>query len=198
MQPPDRLPPPATTEAPISHVFFDAEGTLWEPRPGRTIHDFWEDPSRARAQAVFTLTPGIQATLDALRERGLTLVVMSKHDPDLLPGILADFGLRRFFDDVLVDDDKGPRVARWLNERNVPPARAVMVGDRAEYDIRPLADHGVVGVLLDRTYNRRAGHLRIRRVEDLLPTLAFLNALRCPEQRRLEAFVDGRENGADG
>lgn len=29
--------------------------------------------------------------------------------PDILPGILDDFGLSTYFSDVLVDDDKGPR-----------------------------------------------------------------------------------------
>lgn len=175
----------------ITHVFFDAEGTLWEPRPGRTIEDFWDDPSVGRAAQVFRLTPGIRSTLQALTRQGLTLVVMSKHDPDLLPRLLEDFGLAEFFDDVLVDDDKAGRVRAWLADHGVAPERAVMVGDRVEMDIRPLAEAGVLGVLVDRDYNRGPGHLRLRRVEDLVPTVAFLNGLRSDSQRTLDAFVDG-------
>lgn len=193
-----RLSAPSTG---VTHVFFDAEGTLWQPRPGRTIHDFWDAPSRARAQAVFDLTPGVEETLQALRERGLTLVVMSKHDPELLPRLLEDFGLADHFADVLVDDDKQARVSAWLDEQGIDPRRAVMVGDRVEYDIEPLAEAGVIGILLDQRYNRGFGHLRIHRLADLLPTIAFLNALRCEEQQVLEQFDglgDPGGNGSDG
>lgn len=194
-KPRSRLSAPSTG---VTHVFFDAEGTLWQPRPGRTIHDFWDEPSRARAQAVFDLTPGVEETLEALRERGLTLVVMSKHDPDLLPSLLEDFGLDEYFVDVLVDDDKQARVSAWLDGQGIDPRRAVMVGDRVEYDIEPLAEAGVIGILLDQRYNRGFGHLRIRRLTDLLPTIAFLNALRCEEQQVLEQFADLGDPGDHG
>lgn len=175
----------------ITHVFLDAEGTLWEPRPGRTIHDFWDAPSPERAREVFRPTPGIRPTLEALARRGLTLVVMSKHDPALLPRLLADFGLADLFDDVLVDDDKAARVGAWLQAHGVPPDRAVMVGDRVDMDIEPLVEAGVLGVLVDRDYNRGPGHLRLRRIEDLVPTVGFLNGLRSGTQRTLDAFVEG-------
>lgn len=64
-----------------------------------------------------------------------------------------------------------------------------MVGDRQEIDIEPLQRTGVVGILIDRQYNRGFGCLRIRRLEDVVPTLAFLNALRSDDQQALDRFA---------
>lgn len=157
----------------LTHVFFDAEGTLWVPRPGRSFAEFWDDPDPARAVEIFEPTPHLAETLDALQRRGLRLVVVSLHDVHVLPRLLQGFGIADRFDDVLVNGHKGARILQWLADHGLGPENAVMVGDRPDLDIDPVEAFGVPAVLLDREYNRDADAVRIHDLRDLVGLLAF-------------------------
>lgn len=171
----DPLSPPGRRrrQSRISHVFFDAEGTLWIPRAGHTFADFWAAPSAERALEVFELAPRIHESLQTLRDAGLRLVVVSVHDVRLLPEILDAFGLRPYFDDVLVNGHKGARVLQWLHAHGRGPEHAVMVGDRPDLDIEPLVTFGVRAVLVDRPYNRDAVAVRVHDLRDLAGFIGF-------------------------
>lgn len=159
----------------ITHIFFDAEGTLWVPREGRSFDEFWADPDPRRALEIFARTPHLDETLDALQAAGLRLVVVSRHDVTVLPALLRLFGLTERFDDVLVNGHKGARVVQWLRAHGLRRADALMVGDLPELDIIPLETFGVRAVLLDRDYNRDADAVRIHDLRDLVGLVAFAN-----------------------
>jgi FMN phosphatase YigB (HAD superfamily) len=152
-------------------VFFDAEGTLWIPRRGRDLTEFWADPTPANARRVFRVTPGIRTLLARLQRAGLRLVVLSRHNEEILPRLLEIFRLARHFEDVLVNGDKGERAAHWLRTHGVPRRAAIMIGDRDDLDIRPLARVGIRAFLLDRPYNRASPAPRLSDPRDLLPAL---------------------------
>lgn len=171
-------PAPSPDLAAVHTVFFDAEGTLWVPRAGRTLDDFWADPTPANAQRTLRVTPGIRTLLTRLGRRGKRLVVLSRHNETLLPRLLETFRLAHHFEAVLINGDKGERAALWLQAHGLPTASALMVGDRADLDVVPLERKGIQAVLLDRPYNRDSGAARVNDPRELLP------ALRRPAQGR--------------
>lgn len=167
--------PTPSARTTVRVVFFDAEGTLWVPRPGRTFADFWAEPTNARARHVFELAPDCLETLDALRAANVRLVVVSKHNEAILPGLLELFGLAGHFDDVLINGDKGHRIRDWLRAHRMTAGSAVMVGDRMDLDILPARREGVRALLVDMEYNQGERAERIDGLGQLvglcLPTL---------------------------
>lgn len=164
---PDKTPgavPPGT----IRVVFFDAEGTLWGPRPGRTMKEFWRRPTREHARMVFQVSANVRSVLGRLKQSGCRLVVLSRHDEKLLPQLLEEFHLSTFFDDVLINGDKGERAIAWLKAQNMTPHNALMVGDREDLDILPLRRVGIHAVLVDRPYNERVDAPRLHDLEELI------------------------------
>lgn len=160
---------PASPPSPVRAIFFDAEGTLWEPRKGKTFADFWADPTESRANEVFELTQGCTVTLDRLTAAGIRLIVVSKHNKRILPGLLRLFNLDLYFEDVLINGDKGLRVREWLKGQGIPRSAALMVGDRADLDILPLEREGIRAFLVDTEYNQNDHGERIDGLQSLLP-----------------------------
>jgi FMN phosphatase YigB (HAD superfamily) len=131
-------------------VFFDAEGTLYVPKKGRSFDDFWEggEHTLERALENFELNDGVIETLKELLKKRTKLVVVSVHKEDLLPGLLEDLGVREYFADVLVNGDKGDVMMKYLNDNNIPKENAMIVGDKYDIDIEPARRVGIKGLLL--------------------------------------------------
>ncbi|MCA3254667.1 MAG: HAD hydrolase-like protein [Alphaproteobacteria bacterium] len=97
---------------------------------------------------------GVFDALDALRALPARLLVCTAKPHVTARRILEHFGLIGHFDAVYGPewdgrhDDKGDLIAHMLEVEGFNPARAVMIGDRAN-DVRAAARHGIpaVGVL---------------------------------------------------
>jgi phosphoglycolate phosphatase len=97
---------------------------------------------------------GVFDALDALRATPARLLVCTAKPEHFATRILDHFGLLPHFDAVYGPDlegkldDKGDLIAHMLEVEGFDPARAVMIGDRAN-DVRAAARHGIpaVGVL---------------------------------------------------
>jgi FMN phosphatase YigB (HAD superfamily) len=131
-------------------IFFDAEGTLYKPREGKTCSDFWDGGEHTLERAVehFKLNDGVLETLITLRRMGCTMVVVSKHRPELLPNLLEGLGIKRFFADIIINGDKGENMVRFLEKFGVTKDMALLVGDSPSDDIEPARRVGVKGYLL--------------------------------------------------
>lgn len=131
-------------------VFFDAEGTLYVPKKGKTFDDFWEggEHTLERALENFELNDGVIETLNELLTKGHKLVVISLHREDLLPDLLVQLGIREYFANVLVNGDKGEKMVEYLNKRGMPKEDALIVGDKYHIDIEPAQRVGIRGLLL--------------------------------------------------
>lgn len=98
--------------------------------------------------------PGAVETLAALRERGLKLALVSNYD-GRLHRVVAELGLGRFFDAVLVSSEVGwakpsPRIyAAALAALRLAPAEALMVGDRLREDVAGARAAGLRALLYD-------------------------------------------------
>jgi phosphoglycolate phosphatase-like HAD superfamily hydrolase len=151
----------------FKHVFLDAEGTLYVPRNGMSRWYFWARPSPEEAVEFFELDKGVIEALEKLRTEVDTLCVVSLNSEPVLDAILDHFGLRRFFDCVMVNGNKGDRIEKYLKERGLSKADAVMVGDTPALDLYPVLRAGVHSVLIDRDYNRGHSAERIKGVYEL-------------------------------
>ncbi len=92
-----------------------------------------------RAEA--RLHPGAIGTLAALRAAGFTQSVLSAYLHDTLETLLAHFGVRDFFDDVLGGDNvyargKIEQGRTWMRAQSLDPAAVLLVGDtRHDFEV---------------------------------------------------------------
>ncbi len=109
--------------------------------------------ARYRDPRVWPLAPGAKETLEALRERGYRLAVVSNWDA-LLPEILEVVGLRDYFHHLAVSALSGvakpdPRLFQEaLRALGVAPGEALHVGD-SEADLLGAERSGVRPLLFD-------------------------------------------------
>ncbi|MBN1676935.1 MAG: HAD family hydrolase [Candidatus Thermoplasmatota archaeon] len=184
----------------FKHVFVDAEGTLYVPKHGRSRWEFWMNPSLELALEFFELDEGVNEALADIRARSDTLCLVSRNSPEILYALLAKFGIRQYFDGVLLNGNKGKNISRYLSRRGLSKDEAIMVGDMPRLDIFPVKEHGIEAILVDRFYNRYADAERISGLKDLPTWLRLADvvdgigrkAVRMP---RLEEFAfDGNPN----
>lgn len=180
------------------HVFLDAEGTLYVPKHGRSRWEFWADPSPELALEFFELDEGVKEALDALRGEVDTLCVASRNTDAILSALLDKFGIRGYFDEILLNGDKGKNIVRYLSERGLDRDEAVMVGDMPRLDIFPVKSRGVEAILVDRVYNRCVDAERISGVKDLpawLRIAGYADSFGKKKARlsKLEDFITGPE-----
>jgi putative hydrolase of the HAD superfamily len=122
----------------------------------------------------FSVFDDARPTLDALRDRGLRLAVVSNWDVSL-SDVLERLGLARLFDGIVTSSEVGARkpaasiFQRALDLLAVAPDRAVHVGDSPLEDVDGARAAGIDAVLL-----RRDGHPGPEGVK----TVSSLTALR--------------------
>jgi putative hydrolase of the HAD superfamily len=123
------------------------------------------EPSRFAAAELFDrfrraesweIFEDVVPTLESLAEQGLRLGVVSNWD-HRLPDLLADLGLAPFFDAITYSSQCGvekphPHIfLQCLAALDVPPARALHVGDRALEDAEGALGAGLRALRLDRS-----------------------------------------------
>ncbi len=138
------------------------------------------DPPTARRAMLgaleFTAYPDVIPALEALRERGVVLVVASNWDCSL-PEWLRPTGILELVDGVVTSAEVGaakpdPRVfERALAVAGVGPAEALHVGDKVDNDLEGAAAAGVRGVLIQREGDPPAGVEAIRSLRELAALL---------------------------
>lgn len=103
----------------------------------------------------FRAYPDVAGALEALRSRGLRLVVVSNWDVSLHDQLAAT-GLAALLDGAVSSAEVGagkpqPAIyARALELAGAAPAQALMVGDSADTDVAGALGVGIAAVLLDR------------------------------------------------
>lgn len=151
----------------FKHVFLDAEGTLYVPKDGRSRWEFWADPSPEKALEFFELDQGVYDALVWVRARVETLCLVSLNHSDVLEALMDRFDIKHLFDSVLLNGDKGQRIAEYLDSHGFSRDESVMVGDMPGLDLYPVRAVGVESILVSRSYNRTAKAERIRGIAEL-------------------------------
>lgn len=126
-------------------VFFDAEGTLYVSRKGKCLEDFWSHGELTLERAIdyFELNEGVKKTLEELLKKRMVIAVVSVHKDHLLPNLLEHFGISDFFEEIMINGDKGRLMSTFLWERGIRKEDALMVGDTYEIDIEPAIREGI-------------------------------------------------------
>jgi putative hydrolase of the HAD superfamily len=102
-----------------------------------------------------TLFPGVIAALEALRGRGIPLALVTNGDAVHQRRKIAQHGLERFFDVIVVEGELGvgkPEevVYRYaLSKLRAKPEEAWMVGDNLEWDVLAPQRLGLRGIWVD-------------------------------------------------
>ncbi|MCA1726331.1 MAG: HAD-IA family hydrolase [Actinobacteria bacterium] len=136
-----------------------------------------------------SLLPDVVPCLRALKAAGYRLAVLA-NQPARTRHTLARDGLDRFFDLYSISEELGfekpdPRIFEHAVEQaGAEPARAVMVGDRLDNDVRPAKAAGMFGVWLLRgeapdeptSQQRAEADACIRTLEELPEALETLGA----------------------
>jgi REG-2-like HAD superfamily hydrolase len=125
-------------------------------------------------QESWSLYPEVLEVLEALRERGLKLFVVSNWD-STLPALLDRLDLTRYFDGVVVSALVGAsKPAREIFETallaaGVAAHEALHVGDSPSEDTVGARNAGLPALLLDRAGVARDGFESIRSLQEILP-----------------------------
>lgn len=151
----------------FKHIFLDAEGTIYVPRHGRSRWAFWADPSPEAALDFFELDDGVRETLLWLRNHADTICLVSRNTEDILASLLGKFQIRDFFDEIMLNGDKGRKIEHYLRKNGFRKEESLMVGDMPTLDFYPLMRVGIEALLVDRPYNSWAKGERIRGISDL-------------------------------
>jgi putative hydrolase of the HAD superfamily len=139
------------------------------------LYATFSDPSN------YALFDDVMPTLDALKDRGLKLGVISNFE-SWLRGMLDKLGIGELFEVIAISGDLGlekpdPRIFKWaMEEGGVDAPSSLHVGDSPNFDAQPAHELGMTGVLLDRH----------GRWSDLAPDYAVISTL-----GELPALIEG-------
>jgi putative hydrolase of the HAD superfamily len=145
-----------------------------------TLFEFFADPAH------WVADPEALPTLSTLRERGLTLGVISNFDFRLYR-ILDGLGLSRWFDSITISTEAGyakPSTKLFeaaLEQHRLAPGEAVHVGDSEHLDLAGASAAGMAAVLINRKLRERVSIAN--RIAHVSALRATINAVR---------FLDGR------
>jgi phosphoglycolate phosphatase-like HAD superfamily hydrolase len=168
----------------FKHLFLDAEGTLYVPKGGRSRWVFWADPTPEAALEFFELDTGVYEALHQLRGQVDTLCLVSRNTEDILGALLEKFGIRGFFDEIMLNGDKGRQIERYLCRNGFKKEESLMVGDMPGLDLFPVKRAGIEAVLVDRVYNSWAKAERIKGLSDLPSWLKIADLVDDMERNR--------------
>ena len=149
---------------------------IFEPTgPFARFDDYFDELFAYFARAdSWVLYDDARATLEALRARGLILVMISNFDSRVLK-IVEGLGVADYFDSVFISSSAGfakPSAGIFhlaLERHGIAPDEAIHVGDSPETDVEGALNAGVRPVLLDRDGTaRHEGAVRIDGLHELM------------------------------
>ena len=158
-------------------IFFDGDGTLWYPKLTKHTKVPWwvyNTPRTAKnPNRHLILTPTTLSTIKKLRAKGIILVILSTnpHPPEEADAILKKkvrhFDLHQLFDEIHATrpypESKGEMMLKVLKRRKIPKSKALMVGDKYDWDYRPAKKNGIDAVLMTTDYEKNHSRWRTSR-----------------------------------
>jgi putative hydrolase of the HAD superfamily len=120
----------------------------------RAAYALADEFSTKRVERI-TMFPGAKETLEALKQRGIRLALMTNGDAVGQNAKIDRFQLRPYFEHVFVEGEVGfgkpdPRVYRLaLQTMQVSPQEVWMIGDNLEWDVGTPQKFGIYGIWND-------------------------------------------------
>lgn len=147
-------------------IFFDGDGTIWYPQKTKYkekphwIYSLKEDHNK-----YLVLTPTALTTLKKLKKIGIIIVLLSTNSQSeeeankIIRQRLKYFKLEKLFDEIHATRDfhasKGEFIINILKNRKVAKSKALMVGDKYNWDYKPARDVGIDALLIESEYNKK-------------------------------------------
>ncbi len=144
-------------------------GSAPDPEVARAV----AEAARTAFEEAAPLVPHARETLEALRNRGLRLILLTKGDPGLQRQRVEQSGLAPMFDVIEIVDAKTPEAfAAVLAQLGVAPSEALSVGNSIPSDVVPSLAAGLQPVWIDAhvwEHEQRTGDVdgRVIKVEGL-------------------------------
>jgi phosphoglycolate phosphatase-like HAD superfamily hydrolase len=175
-------------------LFFDGDGTLWYPKlTKRTQKPHWiynDVGTKDNYLPHLELTPGVEATLDALYASQIYLVVISAnpYSEDIavkeIKKRLDYFGLTRYFYKYRSSNggdpkDKARVMLEVLKDLGLNTEDALMIGDSYVYDYLAAKDVGIDAFWIESIISKNiethpSNIFKIQEVEDLIEILKLV------------------------
>lgn len=165
-------------------VFLDGDGTIWYPeKTKRTVAPHWiykDEEIGEKFLEHLIIIPTVVETLKKLKERSITLILISTHphpkeEADiLLKSKVQYFKLENFFDEIYTARDypegKAEIISEVLKCKALPASQALMIGDSYKYDYLSAKKVGVEALLMNSDYLNTQGNTvkKIVNLGDLL------------------------------
>ena len=133
-----------------------AEGFVRLGAPNDTLALAIAEDFAARRWQAMRLFPRVEETLGRLRERGVSMGLVTNGDKSHQRRKIETFDLGRYFDVILIEGEFGtgkPDEAVYrhvLKTLGMTPREALMVGDHLEWDVGAPQRLGLTGVWMDR------------------------------------------------
>jgi FMN phosphatase YigB (HAD superfamily) len=173
-------------------IFLDGDGTIWYPKlTKRTKKPHWiyDDPTTKNNHLEhLELTPDVEKTINTLKSKGITLVVISANPREKNVAIgeikerLEHFNLSQHFLSVRSspgDDSKGKAkiILEVLDALKFKKEDALMIGDSYYYDYLAAKEIGVDALWIENTVSKLPETMpedlkSIKEVSDVLNVLS--------------------------
>ncbi|MAG26261.1 hypothetical protein CMI47_11960 [Candidatus Pacearchaeota archaeon] len=171
-------------------VFFDGDGTLWYPKTTKYEEKphwiYHNEKTKDDPNEHIELTPFVVETLRELKEKGITIVILSAnpYSPKIANKILKDkvkyFKLTNYIDETHATPPimkaKGEYILKTLKKFNLNKKDALMVGDTYLWDCKPAKDVGTDALLINSKYRKDcpSGSRAKRVISDINKVLNFV------------------------
>ncbi len=146
-----------------SDLFYETYRLFAEKVGGEATDDFLQwlyEAQRTRMISGLELREGCVETLEALRERGISLSIVSNIDDDYLDPMLDDLGLKPLFHHWSSSEEARsckphPRFFEYaLEKAGFAPEEVVFVGDSRLHDVAGARTVGLTSVLIEEEHGR--------------------------------------------
>lgn len=143
--------------------------------------DYFEELFEVFRKEAWELFPETKDTLQSLKERGLSLGIISNFDTRVYD-VCASLGIIGYFDSFVISSEVGyakpsPRIfSLALSKSGVSPQECIHVGDSLEHDLVGARSVGIRVLLLDKSgrYRTRGD---VERIENLSEVIGFVDGV---------------------
>lgn len=168
-------------------IFFDGDGTLWQPKDTKKYPQPWDVYADKTADVFeeMRVVPKAAEVLQTIGNKGLIRVLLStsslpkeqamEHRRKMVAGVGLSGLLDKIYSTIDYQEAKGEMILKILKAYKLHKKDALMVGDMYKWDCKPAQDVGVDALLINRPYsfkhfeNVRLSSVRqINRLDDIL------------------------------
>lgn len=171
-------------------IFFDGDGTLWEPPKHKNYVEPWHiyEDRAANPHDEMQATADSLKVLEKVGNLGIKRILLSTSPFEYKKAMqdrtkmVHSTGFKDLIDDIQISPDypegKGEKILKILKKYGFKKQDALMVGDMYKWDYKPTQDIGVDALLIKRPYSfkhfENVDKSKIKTIDNLNDLLVLL------------------------